>query len=202
MVSRKLAVRVLGGAGAVCIALGGAVIFLGSRKPPPVPSPKAPIAIQPAPAAADPARHTGPLRLVTLPFKNVSADPKLDYLKDAWPEDLMTELGGKKDYQVIERGQLNLDLGELAFSQNSNVVDPATRAQLGKIQGAEVVVLGSFQKEGQVVRANARFVNAETGEVLAAVKLDEPADKLLELQDAVSAKMVEAVATARERLRP
>jgi TolB-like protein len=154
------------------------------------------------PAPADPKRHQGPLRLAALAFKNVGGDAKLDYLKDAWPEALVTDLAGKADYQLIERGQLDVDLGELAFTQNANVVDPATRAQLGRIQGAEVVVLGSFQKEGDTVRASARFVNAETGEVLAAVRLDRPADKLLDLQDAVSAEMVKAAATARTRLRP
>jgi len=185
-----------------CLALGAIGGGLALR------TPSTPVVVQPTPTpvptppAADPKRHTGPLRLAVLPFKNVGGEPSVNYLADAWPENLVTDLAGKADYQVIERGQLDVDLGELKFTQDANVVDPATRAQLGKIQGAEVVVLGSFQQEGDTVRASARFVNAETGEVITAVRMDKPKAQLLQLQDAVSAEMVKAVATARAKLRP
>ena len=184
--------------GALALGIGGAVMVRSPSTTPAVVQPTP----TPTPIAADPKRHTGPLRLAVLPFKNVGGEPSVNYLADAWPENLVTDLAGKADYQVIERGQLDVDLGELKFTQDANVVDPATRAQLGKIQGAEVIVLGSFQQEGDTVRATARFVNAETGEVITAVRLDKPKAQLLQLQDAVSAEMVKAVATARARLRP
>lgn len=198
VVPRKRAQLAVAGAAIACAVLGGALVWStrGSKpvEPQPVPAVK--------PAAADPARHTGPLRLAVLPFKNVSGERKLDYLKEAWPEALITDLAGQKTYQLIERGQLDLDLGELAFSQKEGVVDPATRAQLGKIQGAEVVVLGSFQKDGDTVRAQVRFVNAETGEVLEALKADRPASSLLELQDAVTSAMETRLQSVVKKMRP
>jgi TolB-like protein len=150
--------------------------------------------------AADPARHTGPLRVSVLPFKNVSGEARLDHLKDAFSEAVVTDLGGIPDTKLIERGQLDVDLGELDFSQ-SKYVDPATRAALGKINGAEVVVLGGYQRAGEQIRINARLVDAETGEVLGALKAERPEAQLFELQDALTAALRESLGSVRSRLR-
>jgi class 3 adenylate cyclase/TolB-like protein len=188
------------GLAAGAIALGGGVLML--RKPAPMQAPTPIVPAPPVPAAiADPARHQGPLRLAVLPFKNLTADPKLEFLAEAWPEGLTTDLAGKPGYQLIEHAQLQQELDYAAFTNNANVVDPATRAQLGKIHGAEVVVLGSYQRQGETVRASARFVDAETGEVLAAVKVDRASTALLLLQDAVATELLTAAATAHARMR-
>jgi TolB-like protein len=86
-------------------------------------------------------------------------------------------------------------------------VDPSTRAKLGAIAGAEVVVLGGFQKVGQTLRAHARFVTVETGEVLGSIRVErqlgqDEARAVFELQDALAAEVRAQVAQVRGQLRP
>jgi TolB-like protein len=184
--------------GGLLLAGGGLAFWLG-RSPHPAPEREGPPPV--AVPAADPQRHTGPLRVSVLPFKNVSGEAPLDHLKDALAEAVVTDLGGVPDTRLIERGQLDLDLGELEFSQ-TRYVDPATRAALGKIHGAEVVVIGGYQRVGGQVRVNARLVDAETGEILRAMKVERPEAQLFDLQDAVTAELRQGLGAARARLRP
>jgi TolB-like protein len=152
-------------------------------------------------ATPDPSRHQGPLRLSVLPFKNVSGNEKLDFLKDALQESVLTDLGPMKDVKMIERGQIDLDLKELDFEQ-TKYVDPTTRAVIGKINGAEVVVLGGFQRVGGTVRVSTRLVDAETGEVLETFKVERTDDQVLELQDQVAEQLKDSVEAVKKRLRP
>ncbi|MBX5483062.1 MAG: hypothetical protein IRZ16_14650 [Myxococcaceae bacterium] len=138
------------------------------------------------------------MRVCVLPFKNISGDADLDFLRDGMTEAVMTDFGQADGVTLIERAQIDLDIQELEFSQ-SRYVDPATRAKIGAIQGAEVVLLGGFQRAGTTVRAHARFVDVETGEVLRAVKVERTARRrhedglLFELQDDLAARVRDVV---------
>ena len=68
-------------------------------------------------------------------------------------------------------------------------------------QGAQIAVVGSYQRFGRTTRLNGRFVNVETGEVLKALKVDRPSSDLLGLQDAVAARVREALPALRTRVR-
>lgn len=145
--------------------------------------------------------HEGPIRLTVLPFKNVSADATIKHLEEGLAESITTDFSGEESIRLIERGQIGQNLAEIDFGKGE-YVDKATRAEIGKINGAEVAVLGGYQRAGNTLRANARFVNVETGEVLHAVKVEKPADQLLDLQDAVAAELKSALPSLKSKLRP
>jgi len=180
-------------------------------QPPQPPGAKAPpgagpdwTATPPKPGAGATAATTpreGPLRLSMLDFKNLTGEAKLAFLSGGIAETLITDFGQRKDVRLIERGQIELDLDEIDFGQ-SQYVDPATRAALGKIVGAEVVVLGGYQKAGNTIRATARFIDVETGEVLSALRLERPAKQIFELQDALAVEVRRATDEVIKRLRP
>ncbi|RME24597.1 MAG: CHAT domain-containing protein, partial [Deltaproteobacteria bacterium] len=139
-------------------------------------------------AGASAVKRKGPIRLCVLPFKNLTGDSKYDFIQEGMTEAVVTDFGSNPKIRLIERGQIDLDIKEIEFS-NSKYVDPATRARLGRIVGAEVVVLGAVQKAQGVLRAQARFVDVETGEILLALKVDRPEGKVFELQDALSERL-------------
>ncbi|MBN2361455.1 MAG: CHAT domain-containing protein [Deltaproteobacteria bacterium] len=177
------------------------------RPTPAVSSPRTAAAVVPATppppaaiAAVEPER-SGPVRLAMLPFKNLTGDPALDVAAAAVAETLTTEFGQVRQVRLIERGQIDVDIREIEFGQ-SKYVDPATRAAIGKIAGAEVVVLGSFQRAGPTLRANARLVDVASGEVVAAVRVEQPLTRLLRLQDELAASLRQATIEALPRLRP
>jgi len=201
--------RIAGTALRTPVSASAAIQVATHPLPPPIPTlPSSSPAVAVAAPAAGPdlapavaTGRSGPLRLAMLPFKNLTGDPALDATAAAVAETLATEFGQFEQVRLIERGQIDVDLNEIEFGQ-SKYVDPATRAAIGKIVGAEVVVLGSLQRAGQTLRANARLVDVATGEVVAAVRAERSVAQVLQLQDELAVALRRAVGDARARLRP
>jgi TolB-like protein len=141
------------------------------------------------------------VRVCVLPFKNLGEEEALAVLKDGLAESVVTDFGQHPGFRLIERGLLELDFQELTFSQSGHV-DPATRARLGRIVGAEVVVLGSYQRAGEQLRATARFVHVETGEVLEAARVEGAASDPFALQDALAERVRALLPALQRRMRP
>ncbi|QSQ15677.1 CsgG/HfaB family protein [Myxococcus landrumensis] len=148
-----------------------------------------------------PSTPGGPVRVCVLEFRNLSGSPELAPLKQALAESVVTDIGHVPGLRLIERGQLDLPLEEQDFTQGPRV-DPETRARLGRIVGAEVVVLGSFQQADTVLRASARFVHVETGEVLDTARVEGRASNPLDVQDALATEVRALLPRLLQRLRP
>ncbi|MBI1944757.1 MAG: CHAT domain-containing protein [Deltaproteobacteria bacterium] len=204
-----------GGVLAGVVAIAGASWWLGRDDDTGSSTPSAPAAVvleTPAlpPSSTPPPKllHAGPVRMSVMPFQSTGApDATLDYLKQGLAEVIVTALvgdgarAGPQGVQIVERGQIEVDLGELEFQQ-SKYIDAATRAQLGKIAGCEVAVLGAYQAAGDELRFTARFVDVETGEVLVAAKSDGKKSEVFELQDRLAAEVRRALGDVRSRMRP
>jgi TolB-like protein len=195
------------GAGlAATLAAGGLVLlFTTPPKPPVAVGPPPPAAAPVAPPAVAPpalhgAPHTGPLRACIFPFKSVGEQGT--GLGDALQEAVSTRLGTRSDVRLVERGSIDLDVGEMDFQ--AKYADPATRAALGRITGAEVALLGGYQRHKDVVRVFARFVDVESGEVLDSFQLDgkEARGEVFKLEEGVAARADRALPGLLERLRP
>ncbi|MBJ6765865.1 hypothetical protein JGU66_34355 [Myxococcaceae bacterium JPH2] len=163
------------------------------ERPPPEQAPAAPR--EPAPAPM------GPVRVCVLRFRSLGEDAMLPPLEEALAEAVVTDVGQQPGLRIIERGQLDLDLREQDFSNGPRVA-PETRARLGRIAGAEVVVIGSVQRSGDVLRAAARFVHVESGEVLDSVRVEAPAQAPFVLQDLLAERVRTLLPALLPRLRP
>jgi len=82
-------------------------------------------------------------------------------------EELVTKLFKTKRVRVVERGMLKKALAELKFNL-SELVDPDRAKQLGKQVGADAIVSGTVSDLGTSVKINARVIEVERGDVLAA----------------------------------
>jgi tetratricopeptide (TPR) repeat protein len=104
------------------------------------------------------------LRVVVLPFQNLTGKSEDQWLGESFAESLTMGLLKVEALQVIERSQIGQILREQQFGQ-TGMVDEGSAPRLGKLLGAEVVILGSYQKVGEQIQANVRFVHLETGQV-------------------------------------
>lgn len=90
-----------------------------------------------------------------------------DKLGDAAADELTSQLVRSGKFTVLERAQIQKILDEQAAGQ-SGAIDPATAAQIGKVLGAQVVLLGSItqfsvdQKSGGIGRFSASYAEAES----------------------------------------
>jgi TolB-like protein len=206
---RRLVAGLLGGVGALVVTL--LILTLASRwqrrptqgpgkkasppaerRDPTTPGPTAPT---PAPAALIPAAapaplgQHGPLRLAVMQFKNIGNDRDLDFLTEGIGDTVLTALGTMQGrIRLIERGQIEQALQEIDFGQ-TKYVDKTTAVTLGKLTGAELAVLGSYQRSEGLIRVSARLIRTDTGDVLDTLLVTRPAKALFDVQDEVAAEL-------------
>lgn len=138
--------------------------------------------------SAAPTRAASAGIVAVMPFKNLNADPELDWLKVGIAETMISDLK-KGSISVVERAQIDRALAEMAL-QGSVGADASTAAKLGKLVGAETVVVGGFQKAGKQIRITARFVQVETGVVRDTAKVTGALARIFSLQDEIVARLL------------
>jgi serine/threonine protein kinase len=92
-------------------------------------------------------------------------------------------------FRIVERAELDRVLAELKLNSNE-AFDPATAQRVGKLVGAEYLLLGGTQAAGTGVRLNARLVRTETGEVVAAETASGREGNLTELANTITERLV------------
>ena len=83
---------------------------------------------------------------------------------------LRTELVNVSEFKVVERSKIDDILKEQKF-QLSGCVDECL-LEIGKMLGANQIVIGSFGRVGNIFTISARIVDAESGEVMQAISYD------------------------------
>ncbi|PIQ26928.1 hypothetical protein COW36_16995 [bacterium (Candidatus Blackallbacteria) CG17_big_fil_post_rev_8_21_14_2_50_48_46] len=126
-------------------------------------APQAVLAAPPPLATQSPAAQS--LRLVVMPFRNLSQNREDAWLSESLSESLTQALTGVENLQLIERNQIQVVLQEQYFTQSA-FADPQSAPELGKLLGAQQILLGNFQKQGQTLLISTRVVDVKTGQIL------------------------------------
>lgn len=83
-------------------------------------------------------------------------------------EERLTEaLLGVRRFTLVEKMKLEEVMKEQAFGL-TGAVDPSTAARVGRLVGADAILIGSINNEGRHFEIDARLVNAESGSVISA----------------------------------
>jgi TolB-like protein len=129
-------------------------------------------------------RHT----VAVLPFQN-HGEAEYDAFVNGLADMLTTSLGQTATLTVIERVQIETAMRNFNLEM-SGAIDPETAVEVGAWLGADAVVLGSFLRFGNVFRIDARMIDAETGEVLAADSESGAEDAVMGMVDALGGQLV------------
>jgi TolB-like protein/class 3 adenylate cyclase/Flp pilus assembly protein TadD len=121
--------------------------------------------------------------IAVLPFNNLSEDQSQEYFADGMTEDLITDLSKISGLFVIARNS--------SFSYKSQKVEVR---QVAEELGVRYVLEGSVRRAGDEVRINAQLIDATTGGHLWAERYDGTLADVFDLQDQVTANIVEALA--------
>jgi tetratricopeptide (TPR) repeat protein len=101
-------------------------------------------------------------------------------------EMLTTALINSGSYRIIERKQLQRVLEEQALGQ-TGALDSETAVVVGKIMSLDAVVVGSLSSLTSALEADARILNVETGEAIAAThSRAASADELRQMAEALA----------------
>lgn len=133
------------------------------------------------------------ITMAVLYFENNSIvdKDKLEPLGKGIADMLITELTKIKSFKVVERERLNDILNELKLSQ-SGAVDQSTAQKIGKLLGAQTLLMGSFVNSfGNKMRVDLRIVETETGLTLKAEQVTEDVDELFEIVETLAKNITE-----------
>jgi TolB-like protein len=128
------------------------------------------------------------LRVSVLYFNNTSGSEPLDWLEKGLADMLLTDLALSKDIKGIEREDLEKVLNEQKFSL-SGITDESRQLEIGRLLSAELILTGSFIEASGRLRIDGKVLDAETGELRAAVKTDGTLASIFEME----AEIAEAV---------
>ncbi len=81
-------------------------------------------------------------------------------------ETLGTDLAKSDRITLVERAQLGQALRELRL-QSTGLTEPSQAKRVGKLIGADAIIVGSFYVRGELIVINARVVDVRTGKVMA-----------------------------------
>jgi TolB-like protein len=129
----------------------------------------------------DPGRVTqvgSRLALAVLPFGGKGEAAKF---AETVTEGMITNLVNLRRFKVIERGALDKVLAEQSL-QMSGVVDEKQAVNVGKIAGADAIVLGSLTMVPGRTKVSARVIDTETGETVLAKEEQGTGEDLVEVE--------------------
>ncbi len=115
-------------------------------------------------------------------FVNITREPADDWIGTGIAETVSSDLKNIHGLTVIGRARVYDALRNLSSSAH---LDESLAIDIGRRLGATWVVVGGFQRLGELVRITANFVDVGTGEVKRTVKVDGRIGDIFALQDKI-----------------
>lgn len=119
-------------------------------------------------------------RIAVLPFETVGPMSQEKQLGLLVASELTTYLRRDHGLMMVERSALAKVMEELALGQ-TGVTDPSQTAEVGKLAGAQGLIVGSVSDAGDRYLVSARVVSVESGTVEVAEETHLPAADLIAL---------------------
>ena len=120
--------------------------------------------------------------VAVMTFVNITREPADDWIGTGIAETVSSDLKNIHGLTVIGRARVYDALRNLASNAN---LDESLAIDIGRRLGATWVVVGGFQKIGEIVRITANFVDVATGAVRQTVKVDGRVADIFALQDKI-----------------
>ena len=136
------------------------------------------------PAASKPADIVS-VRLVVLPFANLSNDPAQEYFSDGLTEEMITQIGR------LCPGRLGV------IARTSSMLfkrSPKSASEIGRDLSADYLLEGSVRSEGDRIRITAQLIETRTEVHLWAETYDRSLGETLNLQTDVAAHIARSLA--------
>jgi len=120
--------------------------------------------------------------VAVMTFANITRDATDEWIGTGIAETVSSDLKNIHGLTVIGRARVYDALRNLASNAS---LDESLAIDIGRRLGATWVVVGGFQKIGEMVRITANFVDVATGAVRKTVKVDGRVNDIFALQDKI-----------------
>ena len=117
--------------------------------------------------------------VAVLPFRNMSGDPEQTYFSDGITDDIITELARYRELFVIARHS--------SFAYRDTAVTPT---QIAQELGVQYLLEGSVRRSGQHLRVTVQLIDPASGTHLWVERYDRDIEDIFEVQDEITAMIV------------
>ncbi|GEM_PF-6681977 len=130
--------------------------------------------------------------LAIMTFKNTTGNPDYNWMGMGIAESLTTDLKKITGIYLVERNEIDKALEELKLGM-LGFLDESSAPQVGKIVGAGVILVGSYQISNKRLRIDARMVDVETGAILLTEKIQGLEDDIFKIEEQLALKISDAL---------
>jgi TolB-like protein len=143
-------------------------------------------------------RHSAPAPRKTvaiLYFDNYTGKSDYDPLGKGISSMMISDLSAVPQIQLVEREHMQ-DLIKEIDAQHTKYFDSTTAVKVGKMVGAEYVVVGSFATVEPSMRIDTRVVRVETGQIVKTAEVTGDQNKFFDLEQALADKLIDGLGVA------
>jgi TolB-like protein len=142
--------------------------------------------------------------VAVLYFDNYTGTADYDPLGKGIASMMISDLSAVPEIQLVERDRMQ-DLVKEIDNQHTKYFDSTTAVTVGRMLGAEYVVVGAFATVKPNMRIDTRVVRVETGEIVKTAQVTGDQDKFFDLEQALADRLIDGLGLAlspeeRERL--
>ncbi len=128
------------------------------------------------------APSAAPATVAVMTFANITREPADEWIGTGIAETVSADLKNVHGLTVIARARVFDALRRLS---SGTTMDEAAAMEIGRRLGATWMVVGGFQRMGDVVRITATLVEVATGDLRRTVKMDGRISDIFALQDKI-----------------
>jgi TolB-like protein len=135
--------------------------------------------------ASAPARKT----VAVLAFDNNTGKTDYDHLGQGMAAMMSTDLASVKELQLLEREKLSEVTKEID-AQRSRYFDSTTAVKVGRLSGAQYIVIGALAAVDPQLRIDTRIVRVETGAIVKTARVSGKQEDFFDLQKKLVKQLV------------
>jgi len=128
-------------------------------------------------------------------FDNYTGTPDYDPLGKGISSMMISDLSVVQEIQLVERDRMQ-DLVKEIDLQQTKYFDSTTSVKVGRMVGAEYVVVGAFAAASPQMRIDTRVVRVATGEIVKTAQVTGDQDKFFDLEQALANKLIDGLGLA------
>ncbi len=146
----------------------------------------APLSLAPGtPTTLPAARKT----VAVLAFDNNTGQSDYDHLGRGMASMMMTDLAAVNDIRLVERERL-ADVTKEIDQQRSRYFDSTTAVKVGRLSGAQYIVIGSIAAVAPQMRIDTRIIRVETGAIVKTANVTGKEEKFFDLEKKLARQLV------------
>ncbi|MEO5818797.1 MAG: FlgO family outer membrane protein [Gemmatimonadaceae bacterium] len=133
--------------------------------------------------------------VAVLYFDNHTGKPDYDPLGKGIAAMMISDLGSVEEIQLVERERMQ-DVVKEMETQHTKFYDSSTAVKVGRLAGAEYIVVGAFAALQPKMRIDTRVVRVETGEIVKTAQVTGDEDKFFDLEQKLAKNLIDGLGLA------